>query len=71
MLQLTDGAKSLSIPLTDEQLAQFSHGIVTVLGNINWNLSAVPGNDDDEVATAESGAAALDISADSPSKYRH
>jgi hypothetical protein len=71
MLQLTDGAKSLSIPLTDEQLAQFPHGIVTVLGNINWNLSAVPGNDDDEVATAESGAAALDISADSPSKYRH
>ncbi len=71
MLQLTDGAKSLSIPLTDEQLAQFSHGIVTVLGNTDWDLSAVPGNDGDEVATAESGAAALDISADSPSKYRH
>jgi hypothetical protein len=71
MLQLTDGAKSLSIPLTDEQLAQFSHGIVTVLSNTDWDLSAVPGNDGDEAATAESGAAALDISADSPSKYRH
>ena len=34
VLHITDGVKSLNIPLTDGQLAQFSHGIVTVLVNI-------------------------------------
>ena len=73
LLQITDGLRSLGIPLTDEQLAQFSHGIITVLKNADWDLNPavaeppVTGDDD----TADTGSAAIDITADSPSKYRH
>lgn len=70
LLQLTDGIRSLGVPLNDEQLAQFSHGIVTVLQNADWDLGPAGFESGDDVA-AESGSAALDITADSPSKYRH
>jgi hypothetical protein len=70
LLQLTDGVRSLGVPLNDEQLAQFSHGIVTVLKNADWGLDATGSENVDE-PSADTGSAALDISADSPSKYRH
>lgn len=70
LLQITDGLRSLGIPLTDEQLAQFSHGIITVLKNADWDLNpAVTSAGDD--TTADPDSAAIDITADSPSKYRH
>lgn len=70
LLQITDGIRSLGIPLTDEQLAQFSHGIITVLKNADWDLNPeVPAAGDDPAA--DPGSAAIDITADSPSKYRH
>lgn len=71
LLQITDGVKALNIPLTDEQLAQFSHGIVTVLDNADWDLPAIATGAADEESAGESGGAALDITADSPSKYHH
>lgn len=70
LLQITDGIKSLGVPLNDEQLAQFSHGIVTVLKNADWDLDPA-GHDNADVTSTETGSAALDITADSPSKYRH
>jgi len=73
MLQITDGVRSLSIPLNDEQLAQFSHGIVTVLKNADWDLTPdiAPNIGAAEDTSDETGSAAIDITADSPSKYRH
>lgn len=71
VMHITDGVKSLNIPLTDEQLAQFSHGIVTVLDNADWDFAAISMGEAEDTATAKSGDAALDISAESPSKYRH
>jgi hypothetical protein len=71
ILQITDGSTSINIPLTDEQLAQFSHGIVTVLNNADWNLPAGSEPDPGDSTIAESADAALDITAESPSKYRH
>lgn len=70
LLQLTDGVRSLGVPLNDEQLAQFSHGIVTVLKNADWDLDTTETETTDDSST-ETGSAALDITADSPSKYRH
>jgi hypothetical protein len=69
MLQITDGVTSLSIPLNDEELAQFSHGIVTVLKNADWDVAPNIGVVDD--TTSESAGTGIDITADSPSKYRH
>ena len=73
MLQITDGTRALGIPLTDEQLAQFSHGIVTVLKNADWDLNpdVAPNIGAPEDTASESGGAGIDITADSPSKYRH
>ncbi len=71
LLHITDGVTSLNIPLTDEQLAQFSHGIVTVLDNADWDLPAIATGEPDEESPAVSGGSTLDITADSPSKYRH
>ncbi|MBT5571193.1 MAG: hypothetical protein HOJ90_08250 [Alphaproteobacteria bacterium] len=71
ILQITDGLKSINIPLTDEQLAQFSHGVVTVLKNADWNLPAASASDPDDNMTSETADAAIDITAESPSKYRH
>jgi hypothetical protein len=71
ILQITDGSTSINIPLTDEQLAQFSHGIVTVLNNADWNLPAGSEPDPGDSTIAESADSALDITAESPSKYRH
>ncbi|MDG2269052.1 MAG: hypothetical protein P8M28_01385 [Alphaproteobacteria bacterium] len=71
ILQITDGSTSINIPLTDEQLAQFSHGIVTVLNNADWNLPAGSEPDPGDSTIAESADAALDITAESPPKYRH
>ncbi len=71
LLHITDGVTSLNIPLTDEQLAQFSHGIVTVLDNADWDLPAIATGEPDEESPAVFGGTTLDITADSPSKYRH
>lgn len=73
MLQITDGVTSLSIPLNDEQLAQFSHGIVTVLKNADWDLTpdVAPNIGVVDDTTSESAGTGIDITADSPSKYRH
>ena len=67
MLYMTDGRTETNIPLNNEQLAQFSHGIVTILGNADWDLAAV------DTGTVETGTPAdpIDITAESPSKYRH
>ncbi len=67
VLHMTDGRHHLDVPLSDEMLTQFSHGIVTVLGNSDWDLAPV------ETGGSEPPAAAtkIDITAESPSKYRH
>ncbi len=67
MLYMTDGRTETTIPLTNDQLAQFSHGIVTVLGNADWDLSPI------DTGSVETSAASepIDISAESPSKYKH
>lgn len=71
LLHITDGVKALNIPLTDEQLAQFSHGIVTVLENTDWDLPAIATGTTSDESASDSGDGALDITADSPSKYHH
>jgi len=67
ILHMTDGRHHLDVPLTDEQLTQFSHGIVTVLGNADWDLEPIDTGESESATTATK----IDITAESPSKYRH
>ena len=54
------------MPLTDEPLTQFSHGIVGVLGNADGDLERIDIGESESTTTATK----IDITAESPSKYR-
>jgi hypothetical protein len=66
VLHMTDGRRHLNVPLTDEPLTQFSHGIVGVLGNADGDLERIDIGESESTTTATK----IDITAESPSKYR-
>jgi hypothetical protein len=66
VLHMTDGRRHLNVPLTDELLTQFSHGIVGVLGNADGDLERIDIGESESTTTATK----IDITAESPSKYR-
>jgi len=74
VLQISDTATTLNVPLNKDQIIQFTQGILTVLGRsewaLDWNeeLADPPGTN---APPLEADPAAIDITADSPSRYRH
>jgi hypothetical protein len=73
MLQISDSATTLNVPLNRDQIIQFTRGIMTVLHRAEWGLDwneeiAAP---DAAPASPDAPACEIDISADSPSRYRH
>ncbi|MEP4379811.1 MAG: hypothetical protein ABJ215_10230 [Alphaproteobacteria bacterium] len=75
VLQISDTATTLNVPLNGDQIVQFTQGILTVLERSEWALEW-----DAEMAEPQSGSTApeaagdtgaIDITADSPSRYRH
>jgi len=73
VLQISDTATTLNVPLNGDQIIQFTQGILTVLGRSEWALDW-----DEELieppvksAPTEASASTIDITADSPSRYRH
>jgi len=77
VLQISDAATTLNVPLNKDQIIQFTQGILTVLGRSEWDLDwhEEPGVAQAQTATQtappEADPAAIDITADSPSRYRH
>lgn len=72
MLQISDSATTLNVPLNCDQIIRFTLGIMTVLERADWALDwtkDVAGPDADAAADTPTGE--IDISADSPSRYRH
>jgi hypothetical protein len=67
VLHLSDAATTLNMPLNTEQLGQFTAGIMTMLDSADWNLDLSEAADEEPDAEAPR----IDISADSPSRYRH
>ncbi len=63
---MTDGRRHLNVPLSDKPLTQFSHGIVGVLGNADGDLERIDIGESESTTTATK----IDITAESPSKYR-
>lgn len=77
VLQISDAATTLNVPLNKDQIIQFTQGILTVLGRSEWALDwneelgapqTVPAT---ETASPDADSSAIDITADSPSRYRH
>ena len=83
VLQISDTATTLNVPLNAEQIIQFTQGILTVLGRsewaLDWNEETVdPQTPGASAATSDATAGedelspnTIDITADSPSRYRH
>lgn len=71
VLQISDADTTLNVPLNDDQLNNFTRGILTVLGRADWNLSWQSDMADEAEQPSESGPATIDITADSPSRYKH
>jgi hypothetical protein len=77
VLQISDTATTLNVPLNKDQIIQFTQGILTVLGRSEWALDWNEELGETQVGTATETAppqadpAAIDITADSPSRYRH
>ena len=81
VLQISDAATTLNVPLNKDQIIQFTQGILTVLGRSEWALdwNEPLGEAQTESATetatetapSEADPFAIDITADSPSRYRH
>lgn len=73
VLQISDTATTLNVPLNSDQITQFTQGILTVLERseraLDWNEETV----EPRAAPTPAGAHAdaIDITADSPSRYRH
>jgi hypothetical protein len=72
MLQISDAATTLNVPLNGDQIIQ---GILTVLGRsewaLDWNEELIEPQTDATSGEAGASASAIDITADSPSRYRH
>jgi hypothetical protein len=72
MLQISDAATTLNVPLNGDQIIQ---GILTVLGRsewaLDWNEELIEPQTDATSSEAGASASAIDITADSPSRYRH
>ena len=73
MLQISDSATTLNVPLNRDQIIQFTKGILTVLERCEWGLDwdAETGEQPADSAAAGVSDDAIDITADSPSRYRH
>tara|TARA_R110002110_G_scaffold376568_2_gene586715 strand:+ start:224364 stop:225014 length:651 start_codon:yes stop_codon:yes gene_type:complete len=74
VLQISDAATTLNVPLNKDQIIQFTQGILTVLERSEWALTwnDERGEPQPETVPAEADPpAAIDITADSPSRYRH
>ncbi len=79
VLQISDAATTLNVPLNADQIIQFTQGILTVLGRSEWALDWDEEPIEPQTAAAsdatpgEAGlsTSAIDITADSPSRYRH
>lgn len=73
VLQISDAATTLNVPLNQDQIVQFTQGILTVLERSEWDLDW--GEDDGAPRSDTTARAAdddtIDITADSPSRYRH
>jgi hypothetical protein len=68
ILQVSDAQSTLNMPLNETQLTQFTSGLMTMLEHADWNLDLTPAVPE---KAAEDGAPQIDITADSPSRYRH
>ncbi len=73
VLQISDTATTLNVPLNSDQITQFTQGILTVLGRSEWALdwNEETAEPQTESMSTEASASAIDITADSPSRYRH
>jgi hypothetical protein len=75
VLQISDAATTLNVPLNGDQIIQFTQGILTVLGRsewaLDWNEELIEPQTDATSSEAGASASAIDITADSPSRYRH
>tara|TARA_A100001037_G_scaffold298571_1_gene322545 strand:- start:212 stop:757 length:546 start_codon:yes stop_codon:yes gene_type:complete len=71
VLQISDADTTLNVPLNDDQLNNFTRGILTALGRAGWNLSWENGSAHEAEPSSESEPATIDITTDSPSRYRH
>ncbi|MBT4907900.1 MAG: hypothetical protein HOI57_12420 [Rhodospirillaceae bacterium] len=73
VLQISDTATTLNVPLNGDQIIQFTQGILTVLERSEWALDwdEEPIEPPTETTLTETSDSAIDITADSPSRYRH
>jgi len=73
VLQISDTATTLNVPLNSDQIIQFTQGILTVLERSEWALDWNEETVEPQAASTPAGAPAdaIDITADSPSRYRH
>ncbi len=73
VLQISDTATTLNVPLNSDQITQFTQGILTVLERSEWALDWNEETVEPRAAPTPAGAPAdaIDITADSPSRYRH
>lgn len=73
VLHISDSATTLNVPLNKDQIIQFTKGILTVLERCEWGLDwdAETGEQPADSAAAGVSDDAIDITADSPSRYRH
>lgn len=71
VLHISDADTTLKVPLNDAQLGQFVRGILTVLQRADWGLDWQPDATGETGEPPASETATIDITADSPSRYRH
>ena len=75
VLQISDTATTLNVPLNSDQIIQFTQGILTVLERSEWALdwNEEPAETQSGPVPGEAGTETgpIDITADSPSRYRH
>ncbi|MGB0570454.1 MAG: hypothetical protein ACPGQM_00065 [Alphaproteobacteria bacterium] len=73
VLQISDTAATPNVPLNSDQITQFTQGILTVLERAEWALDWNEETAEPQAASTPAGATAdaIDITANSPSRYRH